>query len=335
MNIHVKKEFLKKIIPLKIQALYKLYVTIKAYWYDIKRNVRVTLSDKYAVQRLKRDLSILYHRVEKGLTMPETKKGFGQKLIKELIEAINNYERKQYSTQSVEFVQAVSVIKEYIDYHEQMNFVFDSELTVKLGKIKQRYKHINGVKQIETTNTEYFKNSDKSFDEFTLSRHSVRNYISKEIPSLKLSECVTLAQSAPSFCNRQPSRVHIVKTDEKKRAVLNIQGGNRGFGHLADTLLVVTSVISTTLGPYDRYANHLNSGMFCMNLLNALHLKKIGTCSLNWSVSKEEDIKLRKVLNIEDNEIVIMIITCGYLPERFKLAASPRLNAEDIIYWHI
>ena len=149
-----------------------------------------------------------------------------------------------------------------------------------------------------------------------------------------MSECIELAQKSPSFCNRQPTRVHVVKSPELKQGILELQNGNRGFGHLAETLLVITSVISTTKDIHERNENHLNGGMFIMTLLNALHFKKIGACSLNWSVSSDKDLKLRSLLNIPENEVVLMIISCGYLPEKLSLASSPRKSAKEITTEH-
>jgi nitroreductase len=330
----MNKAFLKKIVPVRIQALYKALITIKVYWYDIKRIVRVTLSEKYAEQRFKRDLSVQYHRVEKGLTMPEIREGFGLKLISDLINQILIYEKKGFQKKSLEYIQAVSVVNEYIDFHKGINYIFDPEFTHKLSQFECRYSDIKGVNQIKTTRDEYFLHNESPFEDFSISRHSVRNYTNKEIPLSVIENCITIAQTSPSFCNRQPSRVHIVKSKNKKAETLRLQGGNRGFGHLADTVLVVTSVISTTIGPTDRYANHLNSGMFCMNLLYALHYNKIGACSLNWSVTNDRDQQLRQLLNIQDNEFVVMVITCGYVPDNFMLASSPRLKAGEITYYH-
>lgn len=330
----MNKAFLKKIVPVRIQALYKAIITIKVYWYDIKRIVRVTLSEKYAEQRFKRDLSVLYHRVEKGLTMPEIREGFGSKLISDLINQISIYEKKGFQIKTLEYIQAVSVVNEYIHFHKGINYIFDPEFTHKLSQFERRYSDIKGVNQIKTTRDKYFLHNEAPFEVFSISRHSVRNYTNKEIPLSIIENCITIAQTSPSFCNRQPSRVHIVKSKNKKAETLRLQGGNRGFGHLADTILVVTSVISTTIGPTDRYANHLNSGMFCMNLLYALHYNKIGACSLNWSVTNDRDQQLRDLLEIRDNEFVVMVITCGYVPDNFMLASSPRLKADEISYYH-
>jgi nitroreductase len=124
--------------------------------------------------------------------------------------------------------------------------------------------------------------------------------------------------------------VYIVKSEATKQAILDVQNGNRGFGHLAETLIVLSSVISTTKDIHERFENHLNGGMFAMTLLNALHFNKIAACSLNWSVSSDKDITMRKLLNIPENEVVLLVISCGYPPENFKMAASPRKKANEI-----
>jgi nitroreductase len=72
-----------------------------------------------------------------------------------------------------------------------------------------------------------------------------------------------------------------------------------------------------------------------MTLLNALHFNGIGACSLNWSVSNDKDMKIREILNIPENEVVLMIIACGYVPEKLSIASSPRKSANEITVEHL
>ena len=332
MSIKQAKEHIKKVMPKQLQYLYKLFIIMNKYLYDAKRYARCAISNAYSEHRLKRDLSIHYHVVEKGLTMPEIRPGFGQKNIIDLITMIFEYDKLKFSKESIEFRQAISVVKEYEDFHKSLNHTFDEKIIERLKLLNETYSDIEEPKQIIITKEQYFQNSDKSFDMFCNSRHSVRNYTNENIPINDFMDCIKLAQSSPSFCNRQPSRVHIVKSAEKKKKILELQGGNRGFGHLADTILVITSDVTATLGPDDRFANHLNSGMFCMTLLNALHFKRIGACSLNWSRSNATDTKLRDLIDIADNEVVVMLISCGYVPDIFKITASPHKLTEEITY---
>jgi nitroreductase len=324
------KHRLKNLMPKKLLYLYYLNSAKKEVLPDIRRRVHDKVYDDSEAERVKRDLTLAYHIVEKGLTMPVPRPAFGKAVVLSLADTILKYQKLNLSLNEMEFRQSVSVLKEYRHFHETINFKLDKEVADKLELIEKSFNLIDGLKQLKTSRDEYFGDIEQPFDTFCRSRYSVRNYTEQEIPLPVFYECIELAQKSPSFCNRQPNRVYIVKSQEKKNGILAIQNGNRGFGHLAETLLVISSVISTTKDIHERNENHLNGGLFSMTLLNALHFHKIGACALNWSVSDDKDLKLREILNIPENEVVLMIISCGYVPDEFSVAASPRKSAKEI-----
>lgn len=324
------KNKLRKLLPIIILYRYYLHTAKKACMPDIKRRVHDKVYNDSEAEKVKRDLTLAYHIVEKGLTMPVPRPGFGKPVVISLVNSVLKYEKLNLPQNDLEFKQSVSVLKEYKEFHHTVNFQLDHDVAEKLELIDTRFKIIEGLKQLKINREEYFRDIRQPFDVFCRSRYSVRNYTKKEIPLPVLYDCIDLAQKSPSFCNRQPSRVYIVKSPEKKNAILEIQNGNRGFGHLAETLLVISSVISTTKDIHERNENHLNGGLFSMTLLNALHLNEIGACSLNWSVSYDKDLKIRQILNIPENEVVLMIIACGYVPDEFAVASSPRKSAKEI-----
>ncbi|WP_321372786.1 nitroreductase family protein [uncultured Draconibacterium sp.] len=328
------KEKIRHILPPKILYYYYLRSARKACMPDLKRRVHDKVYNNSKEEKVKRNLTLEYHIIEKGLTMPEPRPGFGKAIVLSLGNTIFKYDSLGLSWQELEFKQSVSVLKEYKAFHQAINFTLDEDVKKVLDKVESKFKSITGVHQIHISREEYFNAINKPFDKFCRSRYSVRNYISEVIPEDVLLQCIDLAQKSPSFCNRQPSRVHIVKSPEKKEQVLAIQNGNRGFGHLAETLLVISSIISTTKDIHERNENHLNGGMFAMTLLNALHLHKIGACSLNWSVSEDREQKMRKIIDLADNEIPLMIISCGYLPDSIAIASSPRKPAKEITRIH-
>jgi nitroreductase len=329
------KNKLKKLMPQKFLFLYYLHTARKACDYDLQRRVHDKVYNDSEDEKVKRDLTLAYHIVEKGLTMPVPRPGFGKPVVISLINTVLKYQKMKLPQHEMEFRQSVSVLKEYKEFHEHINFSLDNDLAEKLGLLENLFNSIEGLKQLKLSRDEYFRDADKPFDLFCRSRYSARNYTDQEIPLSVLYRCIDLAQKSPSFCNRQPTRVHIVKSPEKKTRILEIQNGNRGFGHLAETLLVISSVISTTKDIHERNENHLNGGMFIMTLLNALHFNRIGACSLNWSVTNDKDVKLRNILNIPENEVLLMIISCGYVPDEFSIASSPRKNAKEITVEHL
>jgi nitroreductase len=44
---------------------------------------------------------------------------------------------------------------------------------------------------------------------------------------------------------------------------------------------------------------------------------------------------MREILNIPENEVILMIISCGYIPEQISVAASPRKKAREITTEHL
>lgn len=328
------KNKIKNLLPKKLMYLYYLHTAKRASNYDLRRRVHDKVYNDTHIEKVKRDLALAYHIVEKGLTMPEARLGFGKEVVLSLMASIQKYQNLKLPIQDIEFVQSVSVLKEYLEFHCEKNFKLDDELNKKLVALADQFKNIEGLPQIKTGRDDYFRDKNKAFDHFCRSRYSVRNYTNQEIPLPLLYDCIDLAQRSPSFCNRQPTRVHIVKSKEQMKAILNIQNGNRGFGHLAETLLLISSVVSTTKDIHERFENHLNGGLFSMTLLNALHFNKIGACPLNWSVSDDKDIKLRELIEIPENEVVLMFISCGYLPDEFSIASSPRKSAKEISVAH-
>ncbi|WP_346859874.1 nitroreductase family protein [uncultured Draconibacterium sp.] len=329
------KDKIRRVLPKQVMYQYYLRSAKKACLPDLKRRVYDKVYNDSKAEKVKRNLTLAYHIVEKGLTMPEPRPGFGRAVVLDLGRTIFEYDSMKLPQTELEFKQSVSVLKEYKAFHKQIGFQLDEEVQQMLDKVEISYQTIEGDKQLHISKDDYFSAINEPFDHFCKSRYSVRNYTTEEIPLEVLYECIDLAQKSPSFCNRQPSRVHIVKSPEKKEQILAIQNGNRGFGHLAETLLVITSIISTTKDIHERNENHLNGGMFSMTLLNALHFKKIGACSLNWSVSEDREIKMRKILNLAANEIPLLIISCGYVPNELAIASSPRKTAREITQSHI
>lgn len=320
----------KKLIPTKIKVLIKL---TRAYKYDFNRfinnsNVYQTFDTE---NKLKGKLTIYYHVIEKGLTMPATKMGFGQPVALELIDMMNMYLDKKYNISSLEFVHSLNVLTEYVEFHNSKTFALSDKITSGVSKLEKVVKTYETSKQLEFDSEVYFSHKESSFDKFCLSRYSARNYSDVEVPVEVLNACVRLALKSPTSCNRQVNRVYMVRSPDVKNEVLKLQYGNRGFGHLADTLFVITADISVFQGPNDRNESYVNSGMFAMSLMYALHRYSVGACPLNWSVEAERDLKLRKLLSIPDNERVGLVISCGYLPEKIKIASSPRLDLNEVI----
>jgi len=269
-------------------------------------------------------LTMLYHVIEKGLTMPNARLGFGYQNIDRIIQLCKEYISLGYDQSALEFVHTIKILNEYVYFHKKKNFELDVDILKKITDLSTVTNITEKSNQYSFRSETFFSKINAPFSEFCLSRHSVRHFIDKEIQESILDDCYFLAKNSPSACNRQPNRAYFIKDKTDKENILDLQNGNRGFGKLADTIVVFTSELSVFQNVYERYEPYLNSGMFIMTFIYALHYHGVGACALNWNVPTYNDEKMRKIINIKDSEVITMILACGYVPESFEVAESPR-----------
>lgn len=314
----------KNDLAIRIRRVLKFYYFgFSSFYAEFKQYLRYskTVNQFKTETRFISTIVARYHVVEKGLTMPKTRLGFGAENVIHLLEDLIEYKRLGYDLHHPQFLHAVSVLKEYIDFHKLKKYDIDTKITILFAQFSD---FIQELEQPSYNFETYFAQHDKSFDLFSASRHSLRNFSKVPVGEKELLDALIIAQNTPTPCNRQPNRVYVVKDKSHMKHILDIQGGNRGFGEYGDKLLIITSDISVFSGVDERNESYKNSGMFSMNLLYALHFKKIGACSLQWGESKIRNSKLRELIAIPDNEIVMMMILIGMPEQEFSVASSCR-----------
>lgn len=303
---------------------------------EVKRNIEHSNGFKTNNNKEKLLSNILsaYHTIEKGLTMGDMRLGFGEERINALIELCEKY-IEAYDKTDETLLEAVGVILEYRKIHELANFAFTSKLKERIDRIIKISNCNLPTKQISITKEEYFKNANSAFDVFSQTRHSLRDFNENETIDISIiDKVIALSQNAPSTCNRQSVRIHVISNLELLKKVLLLQNGNRGFGHRANKLIIVTADLQSWEGPKESHGPYFDAGLYTMNLLYSLHYNKIGACALNWFASIENDNKLRVLLNIPDNEVISVIIACGQLKSNFKIAKSNRKDYRSIMTIH-
>lgn len=327
------KGALKKCIPtFVLNAYYNIQYPLHVWplaRYDAKRFIR-TSAKSDTEESLIGLITNNIHSIEKGFTMPDFRMGFGLKRLSEILDQCILYVNK-YGTQNIQIVEAAKSILDYRKCHDDKGFALPEDIQAKIQFFLQSFPNLSTDSiQVDMTKEVFFSKKNASFLEFSASRRSSRNFTKEPLDVTLLEQAVALAQNAPSACNRQSPRVYLVKTPEKVQEVLKYQGGNRGFGQTVDKLLIVCGY----LGNYhdtERNCVYIDGGIFTMNLAYALHYYGIGGCILNWSVTKVRDKKIREILPIRDNEVVIDIIACGNVPESFKLCRSEKKQLESIL----
>lgn len=306
----------------KIVNLFRIaFRTLKIfnnYFYDFNRYLKFsnTFKKDSSKDKLRSTIIKTYHVIEKGLTMPGMRLGFGSEKISKLINDVMDYNSKYGLDSHTE--HSIGVIFEYAKIHDEMDYVINSKLKENIRELKNTYPDLLETKQTSIFNN-YVKTNFTSFEKMILHRKSIRNYSKKNVPIEDILKSVEIAKNSPSACNRQPTRVHVYSSQNDILKILELQNGNRGFGHLANKLLIITSDLSGYNSHNERNLVWIDGGLFLMNIIYGLQSFGIGSCILNWGVDKNIDKQIRVVAKIPESENIISLVTCGY-PKNNSLA---------------
>ena len=327
MMIELLKKIKRAVVSFAVRARVRREA-LRAFRYDraqFMANAGALHLDRMAAARA--EIVMGYHVLEKGLTMPRRRLGFGRGVVVHLVNLINSFE-KRFGGDDPQVRHAVGVLRAYRELHRER-----PDPMPRLDAFLASHPDIPAADEPHVTREAFFAAKDAPFPQFAASRHVCRHFAGP-VPMKTIESAVELAITAPSACNRQPARAHVIDDPALRDRIFAAQGGTRGFGADADKVLVVTSDLSSVRWGWERHDCYVNGGIFVMNLCYALHYFGVAHCILHWSVSPEVDRAAHEFLGIPANEAIVQVIACGMPPEEFDVAASPRLAVSDVLTRH-
>ena len=298
------------------------------YAYDFWRFTRHSsaAANRYDREQLSALVTKHYHNVEKGLALPEPRPGFGQQNIDRLIALVRTTEATFGPNTATR--GARDALAAYVAFHRPHGQLFP-RIEALLAEPPDGGSVGGGT--IMFDRQELRRYSDVDFATFAQHRYSIRQFTGAPIAEGDLRAAIAVAAKSPSVCNRATCKAYVLLSEEKKKLALSFQNGNRGFGHLAGAIVVVTSDLRGFVGFEERNQCWVDGGLFAMSLNYALHAQGYGVCMLNWSAPAARDRRMRRALGIPAWAGVITMMAVGHIPDRVRVAASPRRNVADFI----
>lgn len=260
-------------------------------------------------------LSKDYHRVEKGLALAQPKRPFGADVARrlELGLAVAEVGGETSSHAS----SALTALRTWNEHGEHSDLVAPT----------RRKDDVWGV---------FEEPAAKAIGrELLTGRQSLRAFADTTIDYALIEDAVSMARFAPSVCNRQATRVHWYDDRLSVERLLELQNGNRGFGHEVPSLAILTTDMTLFTGPGERNQRWIDGGLFSMNFASSLHLLGLATCFLNWSVKNSRSDELRSIAGIREHEDIVTMLAIGYPAEQFRVARSPRRPVSDLLLHHV
>lgn len=261
------------------------------------------------------ELRLLAHALEKGLSVTQDRVDFGKEKALRLLALTELCENSQDS-QSKALGQ--SVLAAYRDFRVEKG------LDVSFLPDTLEKKLAGGA-------VDYTPMTLDGFEIVAHGRHSIRCFAPGAVDMDALTAAVALAQTAPSACNRQSSRVYVCTAPEKIGKIMARHGGTRGFSNTG-AILALTGELGLFTSEYERNAVFVDGGIFLMNLLYSLQCKGLGACPVIWGAEPDNDDFLYRLLGIPKSEEIISLVMVGNLPQGVvRIPASQKRNTGDIL----
>lgn len=331
MNVKSVIQYMKDRCPVKWRLLHESL----SYWRKAcKYNASVCTDAD--MKKMQFTLLRENHVIEKGMSMPNPRRGFGQEKVLALTERLGLY-YKMYGTADADFLHyPLATVKEYIAYTKRNG--------VEIPRIEQNFEKLLALTGIRKENLcipagIVYKSRDDiqdaaggNYHDLMYSRHSIRSF-RKEIPSREvLDEALSLASRTPSACNRQAWHTHVYKGEACHR-LLEMQGGCGGFSSEIHCAIVVTADMKAFL-QYEPFQCYVDGGLYAMNLINALHSLGLGTIPLSCGFYESKLVRIQRTFGIPENEVMVVIVGTGYMYDSVKIAESKRKDISVTNVYH-
>ena len=303
----------------------RFFPVAKEFLLDFSKYFKHSLSNGiFTEKNLRGKITETFHNIEKGLSLPNPRLGFGEDKIADLIEISNHYKAK-FGIGSPLLLRVRDTLRAYREMHERnavspphsdlIDKFIEEQSQLGLGEY-------GGLREV--TKKEIVSATSGIGHDFFLTRHSVRQFSDQPVGLEQINQAIEAALKSPAVCNRQFCHAVVIADKDLIAEVLRMQGGARGFQEGIDKLIVVLTRLSHFFSAGERNQPWIDGGLFSMSLLLSLHQQGLGSCCLNWSKTNAQTQAMKSFLHLDDDSEIVMMIAVGNLLEKFSVAKSHR-----------
>ena len=274
--------------------------------------------------KLHTDLAIRTHALEKGMSIGSVRIGFGQPKALALLDDLQHY--LSLGGEKTFVGESCSIINKYILFNEQIG----ANMTNVKSKLHEfcetndiSLSDLGGIYVLDkhTTNLR----SKDSFNIFSQSRFSVRDFGSERIPLARIEKALALAEKTPSACNRQSWKIYVYADNILRNRMFSLQGGCKGFSEdMQYAILICGDIRGYNINELSQV--YVDGGIYAMNLLYALHFEDVAAIPLTMAHKQNMIKRIKREMGLPENEMPILLVGVGSYKESYKVAVSQRYN---------
>lgn len=195
-------------------AVLPAYNKIRRLSFAVKSNRLLACEDFRSLDTLYRDSLLIAHSFEKALCIESCRDDFGTQKADRLLDYLTLAAKDpSFDNHSYAFVESMAALENWLSRRARLGLDCSKwqhgfESLAKQTSYEVGRTDMSDRSGIVSDSFASVSDCDKNAINFINGRHSVRSFDSTPVPQETLTQVVELAQSAPSACNRQPSRVY-------------------------------------------------------------------------------------------------------------------------------
>lgn len=282
------------------------------------------------------------HRIEKGLSMPARRHGFGESVMRELAMLLGRAHRL-LGAEHPSYLWASGVAQAYFTTLDRdIESADPGERDTLVGlrdRLQSSFENVelpeamNGFQTPLGAPATLPSGTLESFERLMGARQSVRRFLADPVPIEAVRLAMTHALRAPSACNRQPFGVVAIEDRARIGEAAALLPGGGGFAADAPLLCALTSDFGAYSGHEQRNLAYIDGGLAAMPFMLSLTAQGYGSVAMNWSVSVERDRAMRHLLGIRETQIFLFFVAVGRPHPDALVPASARRSPDETLVW--
>ena len=112
-----------------------------------------------------------------------------------------------------------------------------------------------------------------------------------------------------------------------------LQGGANSFYKEVNKVLLVTGNLNRYYS-MEQHLPYVDASLFAMSLMYAMAANGIASIPLTMGRRRKDLQKIRKEMNLPENEVPVLLIAIGHYPEEAELSVSARNPVDYFTTFH-
>lgn len=268
------------------------------------------------------------HRLEKGLSSADRRELFAESYIEETVDAFRRVaSNREGHANDPSLIWARDVLSQYFDS-------VGSSAAIDRAKEQFWSDRKDDPSPVKCAPYEYVLREPavelSALRSLAEQRVSLRSFAGRRVDRTLLDAAVDVGMQSPSACNRLPYEFRFYDDDDIRPRLAELAPGMNGWGHDSPVICALVGKYRAYFHPRDRHAIYVDAALAAAPFQLALVALGLGSCAVNWPQLRRLDEAITRLLNLDPDEKVVMLMAIGHPSPRAVVPYSAKKAMEEV-----